>query len=181
MTLAAAVMLCAVALAGGAWLVHRRWLVVEVRGGSMAPTLRDGQQLLARRGRGYLRGDMVVFRAPRPDGSSAAGDPPYRSKRVAAVAGEPVPPWLATRAGVAGHRRVPAHHLAVSGDHPVSEDSRHFGFVPDDAVLGYVRSRARPAPPTSSAGHPQRADDAVGAAAPAAGSARCPARARTCR
>jgi signal peptidase I len=127
-----------------AWLAHRRWLVVVVHGGSMAPTLREGQQLLARRGRGYLRGDLVVFRAPRPAGDLDGGpdgapdDPPYRIKRVAAVAGDPVPPWLAAP----GHSRVPARHLAVSGDHPVSEDSRHFGLVSDDAVLGYARGRA---------------------------------------
>lgn len=130
----------ATACAAMAWLAHRRWLVVVVRGGSMAPTLREGQRLLARRGHGYRRGDLVVFRAPRPAGDLDGGpdDPPYRIKRVAAVADDPVPPWLATPEP----SRVPARHLAVSGDHPVSEDSRHFGFVSDDAVLGYVRGLA---------------------------------------
>lgn len=132
------------------WLVRRRWQLVVVRGNSMAPTLRDGQQLLARRGRAYRRGDLVVFRPPRapvasddpPDAppDAPAGDPPYRIKRVVAIAGDAVPPWLAH----AGVPRVPPHHLVVRGDHPVSEDSRHFGFVPDDAVLGTLRRPPRP-------------------------------------
>lgn len=146
MTVAAAVAVVAVvavALCGGiTWLAHRRWLVVVVRGGSMAPTLRDGQQLLARRGRAYQRGDIVVFRPPRSDDatSAAPGDPPYRIKRVAAISGDAIPPWLAA----AGYPHVPARHLAVLGDHAVSEDSRHFGFVSDDAVLGYMRAPAAP-------------------------------------
>jgi signal peptidase I len=148
---AAAATAAVVACAALARLAGRRWLVVVVRGGSMAPTLRDGQQLLVRRGRGYRRGDIVVFRPPRPDADGAPGDPPYRVKRVAAVAGDAVPPWL----DGAGPSCVPARHLAVSGDNPVSEDSRHYGFVSDDAVLGYMRAPA---------------------AAPAAGWARCPAR-----
>lgn len=143
-------MLAAALLVGSAvavlWLVRRRWQLVVVRGNSMAPTLLDGQQLLARRGRAYRRGDLVVFRPPRPPGASEAppGDPPYRIKRVAAIAGDPVPPWLPHT----GVPRVPPHHLVVRGDHPVSEDSRHFGFVPHDAVLGTLRS---PAPPRGSA------------------------------
>lgn len=145
--LAALLVGCAAAIL---WLVRRRWQLVVVRGNSMAPTLRDGQQLLARRGRAYRRGDLVVFRPPRapvasddPPGDPAdapADDPPYRIKRVAAIAGDAVPPWLAH----AGVPRVPPHHLVVRGDHPVSEDSRHFGFVPDDAVLGTLRIPPRP-------------------------------------
>lgn len=155
MILAAAAAIAGIsAIAALLWLAarlaHRRWLLVVVRGGSMAPTLRDGQHLLARRGRGYQRGDVVVFIPPRPDHApdDDDDDPRYRIKRIAALAGEPVPPWLAA----AGPPRVPAHHLAVSGDNPVSEDSRHFGFVPEDAVLGYARVPA--AAPT--AGSPRR-------------------------
>jgi len=181
MITAVGIALGAAALAGGAWLARRRWLVVQVRGGSMAPTLRDGQQLLARRGRGYRRGDIVVFRAPRADGAIAPpGEPPYRIKRVAAIAGDPVPSWLGECSGAAGHRVVPARQLVVAGDNPVSEDSRHFGWVPDGAVLGYVRSRPRPGdspthrPVAASAG-----DSPVPAAAPEAGWETHRARART--
>lgn len=181
MTVAVVITLGAAVLASGAWLARRRWLVVQVRGGSMAPTLRDGQQLVARRGRGYRRGDIVVFRTPASDGAIAPpGEPPYRIKRVAAVAGEPVPAWLGERLVAAGHRLVPARQLVVLGDNPVSEDSRHFGFVPDGAVLGYVPSQARPAEsPTRLPSRTSAADHPAHAAAPEAGWETPPARART--
>ncbi|SIM50745.1 S24 family peptidase [Micromonospora cremea] len=41
------------------WLC-RRWRLVVVRGHSMAPTLRDGDRLVVRVGRGPTPGDLVV-------------------------------------------------------------------------------------------------------------------------
>jgi len=114
--------------------VRRRWLVVTVRGSSMTPTLHDGQRLIARRGHDYRTGDIIVFRV------ELADTPALRVKRVAAVGGDPVPMRL--RAGVlAGVRHaVPARHVVVAGDNPRSEDSRHVGFVSDDAIQGIVRA-----------------------------------------
>ncbi|GAA2690700.1 MULTISPECIES: S26 family signal peptidase [Actinosynnema] len=106
------------------------WTRVTVRGGSMAPTLRDGQRLVARRrARGPRRGEVVVFRVP---------DPvlPHRIKRVAAVAGDPVPDWLAPT--MPGVHRVPAGFVAVAGDNPRSQDSRQLGLVSCRDVVGAV-------------------------------------------
>ncbi len=122
-----------------------RWLVVTVRGQSMAPTLADGQRLLARRSRGRpcAVGELAVFRLTdaqlRRDGSEEL---PLRIKRVAAVAGEPLPEWLrASPLGASPDGRVPAGHVVVMGDNPRSEDSRHLGFIPQRAILAVIRNR----------------------------------------
>jgi signal peptidase I len=100
----------------------------------MAPTFRDGDRLLALQGGGRpcTRHDVVVFTAPgRP------AEPARLVKRVAAVAGDPAPAWLGTAPG----ERVPAGHVAVSGDAGRSRDSRHFGYVRADSVTGVVVAR----------------------------------------
>ncbi len=134
MTLGLGLAACLIGAAVAALAVRRTWLVVTVRGTSMMPTLRDGQRLIARRGHRYINGDIIVFRIGPP------GAAELRIKRVVAVGGDPIPVRL--RAGVlAGVRdSVPARHVVVSGDNPRSEDSRHVGFVPDDAIQGIVRS-----------------------------------------
>lgn len=128
-------------LVGLRWL-RRDFVVAVVRGDSMAPTYRDGQRVLTRRFTGPVRtGDVVVFRVA-PAANPVPGDPPWRIKRIAAVAGEPVPPWLGE------HGRVPPGHLVVSGDNPRSQDSRQLGFVAMSTVVGVVRTR-RMAEPSS--------------------------------
>ncbi|MFD5829307.1 S26 family signal peptidase [Lentzea sp. NPDC060358] len=107
------------------------WTRVTVRGNSMAPTLRDGQELLARRlFRSPRRSEVIVFRVADPD-------LPHRVKRVAAVAGDPVPPWLAP--AMPDVHRVPDGFVAVSGDNPRSQDSRQLGLIACRDVVGAVR------------------------------------------
>lgn len=107
------------------------WVRVTVRGNSMSPTLRDGQKLLVRRlFRRPRDGEVIVFRVPDPE-------LPHRVKRVAAVAGDPVPSWLA--ATLPGLARVPDGFVAVVGDNPRSQDSRQLGLVDCRDVVGAVR------------------------------------------
>ena len=107
------------------------WIRVTVRGNSMSPTLRDGQRLLARRlFRRPRHREVIVFRVPDPE-------LPHRVKRVAAVAGDPVPSWLA--AALPGLTRVPDGFVAVVGDNPRSQDSRQLGLIDCRDVVGAVR------------------------------------------
>jgi signal peptidase I len=106
------------------------WLRVTVVGQSMSPTLRDGQRLLARRlRRAPRRGEVIVFRVPDED-------LPCRIKRVAAIAGDPVPEWLTPT--LPGLTRIPADRVAVVGDNPDSQDSRQLGLVRCQDILGAV-------------------------------------------
>ncbi|MFC7545929.1 S24/S26 family peptidase [Plantactinospora sp. GCM10030261] len=99
------------------WLRHR-WRLVVVRGRSMAPTLRDGDRLIVRVGRAPAPGDIVVFRAHDvvPD-----ADLTWMVKRV--------------------HRIEPDGAVTVRGDNIRSQDSRHFGAVPREAILGVATGR----------------------------------------
>ncbi len=117
----------------------RVWLViVTVRGNSMLPTYRDGDVLLAVRHWPLRSGRTVVFRTP-PWG----GGPPYRVKRLIAVAGEPTPGWvLAAVPGVP----VPPGRVVVRGDADGSEDSKHYGYVSTRHVIGVVAGRLRSGP-----------------------------------
>lgn len=100
-----------------------RWLrgvvLVEVTGTSMSPTLHPGDRLVAVARRRYRPGDVVVARDPRGD-----EDGRRLVKRVAGV-------------GPAG--------LELRGDDPeASTDSRHFGPVDPDLVVGKVVYRYWP-------------------------------------
>lgn len=131
--------LSALASACALWLALRRWIVVQVRGTSMLPTLRDGERLLARRlrpGRPLERGDLVVFL---PRAAPGPGEPPVLVKRVAAIAGDPVPLWAADLR--ASGPRVPADHIVVHGDDPRSMDARHLGYVARTQVLATIARR----------------------------------------
>jgi nickel-type superoxide dismutase maturation protease len=97
-------------VAGPGWPV--RYLLVT--GDSMAPTLRDGDWVLARRASVARVGEIVLARR--------GGDPMLLVKRVAALT--PAGYWL-------------------TGDNPAaSTDSRHFGAVPN--VVGVLFWRVRP-------------------------------------
>jgi signal peptidase I len=106
-------------------IARRRWMVVTVRGHSMTPTLHSGDRLVVRR---WIRGampavdDVIVFL---PD------DLGYRIKRVAAIAGDPVPAWLGRDPGAC----IPAGHVIVRGDNPRSEGSRQLGYIPIGAII----------------------------------------------
>jgi len=106
------------------------WIRVTVQGNSMSPTLRDGQRLLARRlRRDPVRGEVIVFRVVDEQLS-------HRIKRVVAVAGDPLPDWLAPTLPDVPH--VPAGHVAVGGDNVRSQDSRQLGLVACGDILAAV-------------------------------------------
>lgn len=99
-------------------MIRRWWRLVVVRGESMAPTLRDGDRLVVRVGRRPVPGDLVVFRARDVVPES---EPALMVKRVARVA--------------------PDGSVVVRGDNARSQDSRHFGGVPGESIVGVVRRR----------------------------------------
>jgi signal peptidase I len=144
---------CAVATAGAVLLllVRRRYLVVTVDGRSMEPTYRPGQRVLVRRlpAQSVRTGQVVVLRAPQPaDPFDIPGVPRERVfmvapddrlflKRLVAGPGDPVP-----RASVPPLRHVPepvvpAARFVVLGDNAaISYDSREYGYVPADLLVG---------------------------------------------
>ncbi|WP_051415861.1 S26 family signal peptidase [Nocardiopsis sp. CNT312] len=135
------------------WL-NRTLVAVEVVGRSMEPTFRHGERVLVRRVRARrLRvGDVAVLGQPGHDVLAHPDEllgsaPPWVLKRVAALPGDPVPDGIPGEPG----GTVPPDHLVVLGDNTGrSTDSRVWGPVPGDRVLGIVRRRMAP--------HPARAD-----------------------
>ncbi|WIY00822.1 S26 family signal peptidase [Amycolatopsis mongoliensis] len=116
-------------------VLRRRYVVARVWGHSMSPTFHDGERVVATRRRHYRVGDVIVFR-PR----SETADVAWRIKRIAAVAGDPVPAWLA-----ADHPVVPAGRVVVAGDNTGhSEDSRQLGYIDIARVAGAVPHRPAP-------------------------------------
>lgn len=92
------------------------WVIV--RGRSMLPALRDGDRLLVRRGRAPRAGDVVLARLC--DGTLVV-------KRVA-------------------ERRTAGWWLLSDNAAEGLGDSRAWGAVPDDDLLGVVLLRAWPRP-----------------------------------
>ncbi len=150
MIYSAAIGILLAGLLATAWTL-RRWVsIVTVSGLSMLPTYMAGDRVLVRRATiGRLRiGQVVVFEQPDESGGWAA--PPrshgasrgWMIKRVAALPGDSWPAAcgpLRQAAGEPGRQRVPADRLVVTGDNPaVSYDSRKFGYVPADRLLGVV-------------------------------------------
>jgi signal peptidase I len=113
----------------------RKWFVViTVRGASMLPALRTGDRVLVRQGgSGRLHvGMLIVVRSPV---GRLAGDR-WIIKRVAALPGDVVP--MAMRAATRGESPVPTGMLLVSADNPTGSDSRNWGFIDADDLLGSV-------------------------------------------
>lgn len=127
-------------------VLRKRIVVVSVSGSSMAPTLRPGDRVLVRRVRGETPrpGEVVVVAEPgpcRPGDPTGARGSRWVVKRVAAVPGDPEPPfmpaWARTPEGVVAPGR-----LVLLGDNPeLSRDSRQFGTVRADRVLGVALRR----------------------------------------
>jgi signal peptidase I len=131
-------------LAGVTWCLRRRYAVVAVQGRSMRPTYRAGDRLLVRRtGTGSIRrGQVVVF----AESSDARPAPPagWIIKRAIAVPGDPVPQDRVAALRSVTEEYVPAGRIVVIGDNPaLSFDSRHFGYVTGDRVLGVVLRHMR--------------------------------------
>ncbi|MBF9133218.1 S26 family signal peptidase [Plantactinospora sp. S1510] len=137
-------------------LLRRRLVVVSVSGASMAPTLGSGDRVLVRRtpGEAVRAGQIVVVEEPRPCRRGESTRPrrtDWLVKRVVAVPGDLTPAFLpAWERGP--DSRVPPRRLVLLGDNAeFSRDSRHFGSVSTDRVLGVALRRVgggtlRPAP-----------------------------------
>lgn len=143
------VVLAGVLAVAGAWAARRCLAVVEIEGTSMAPAYRPGDRVLIRR-TGLARlaaGQVVVFQHGLPGGRWRTGPLPapqrvrWLIKRVVAVAGDPVPEAVMERVGARPGDVVPEARLVVIGDGRVSEDSRAWGYLPADRVLGVVVRR----------------------------------------
>ncbi|GGV01416.1 hypothetical protein GCM10010495_10610 [Kitasatospora herbaricolor] len=127
--------------------------VLLVSGPSMTPALRHGQRVFfVRPGLARLRtGRIVVVTAPAAAGTDGrpgrrpAGARPLLVKRVAALAGEPIPPEVREAAGAAAGDLVPPGQLVLLGDNPgFSTDSRLWGVLPTQSVVGIVLDGIRP-------------------------------------
>lgn len=110
---------------------------VEVKGRSMFPTLKEGRRVLVSHALwlvGQIKvGDIVVLREE--DGKG------YFIKRVLGLPGDQIEWALAPRnySMKDGKYVVPGNSLYVVGDNlPESEDSRRFGPVPMERLLGKV-------------------------------------------
>jgi len=122
--------------------LRRRYAVVRVTGRSMEPAYRSGDRVLVRRVTAGIRaGDVVAVEAPRQGrwGTPAPGvgivGRSWLIKRVAAVAGEPVP--ASGIPALAGERTVPDGCLVLLGDAgEISFDSKQVGYFPAVRVLG---------------------------------------------
>lgn len=125
--------------AGGAVAARRLLILTTVDGASMAPELASGDRVLVRRTRRPRRGRVALLRYPRlPSGAPAGGQ--LLLKRVVAVAGDRVPAgWADPDVHGLGGAVVPPGCAVVLGDNrPASWDSRHYGFVPRELLVGVV-------------------------------------------
>ncbi|GAB3971081.1 S26 family signal peptidase [Plantactinospora veratri] len=158
-----ALVVCGLLIAAGGWVcwLRARLVVVTVEGGSMEPTLHGHDRVVARRtpARRLRVGQIVVVEQPRFDpgrsGSTSGGglrDRRWMIKRLAALPGDPLPPGVTVAGGAAS---VPAGRVVVLGDNrDASTDSRTFGPVPLDQVLGVaLRRYARGGPIIAETAH----------------------------
>jgi signal peptidase I len=136
------------ALSMGVAVLRRQIAIVTVAGSSMWPALATGDRVLVRRSKlsAVRTGQVIVIERPDRDGCWT-GKPPawppadqeWLIKRVAAVAGEPMPDAIATATAnrPGGLPVVPAGKLVVLGDNAASSlDSRDIGLVPGERLLG---------------------------------------------
>lgn len=135
--------------------LRQRFVIITVTGDSMVPALAPGDRVLVRRVRpGQLgRGQVAVVEMP--DGNGDWTAPPrgpvsrrrWMIKRVAALPGDPLPPGCLPGAADDGGRLVPDGQLFVIGDNATSSyDSRQFGYLPGERLLGIVMCRVHAEP-----------------------------------
>jgi signal peptidase I len=132
----------------------RRFLIItRVDGVSMIPTYAPGERLLVLRtpvGR-PRRGDVVVARVRSHNSGESCR---LVVKRLAAVAGDPVPAAVAPKTD--GASEVPAGMVVLLGDGTRSEDSRAWGPVRRSQIIGLVIARLQPTRIRSAAGITRR-------------------------
>lgn len=136
LALAAGCGLAALLAAAGLGRRRRRRLAVTVTGDDMAPTIRAGQRVIARRGCSRDlspgRADLVVFRPPSAlSFQLESSDLPLRVARVVAVSGEKVAVPDAAQPAA----RVPPGKLLVVGDGQAPEAA---ALIDADDVVAIV-------------------------------------------
>ncbi|WP_214104542.1 S26 family signal peptidase [Acrocarpospora catenulata] len=142
-----AILLSSLVVVAVAIVARRRFVVVRVAGTSMVPTYQPGDRVLVRRGAqaALRRGQVVVFRRVEPGGASRPAprlrETEWLIKRIAAMPGDRVPDQVTAGVRAAPGDLVPAGRLVVLGDGPTSRDSRDWGYLPVEEVLGVVMRR----------------------------------------
>ena len=139
----------------------------KVLGESMLPTFEEEDRVIVSKVSSIDRFDMIVFNAPDEDDkyikrviglpgdrvemiddilyiNSEAYDEPY----VTYIKGDPITNRITenfTLEEITGSERVPKGAFFVLGDHRLkSKDSRRFGFIYEDEVIGEVKFRFFP-------------------------------------
>lgn len=124
--------------------VRRSFAAVSITGSSMEPAYHAGDRVLIRRsGRRIRRGEVVVVEAPHRGAwttrTVGIAGREWLIKRVAAVAGDPVPRDLAPALAGTPDVTVPEGSLVLFGDAGAdSYDSKQVGYFPSAWVLGTV-------------------------------------------
>ncbi|MFE3519087.1 S26 family signal peptidase [Streptomyces sp. NPDC059166] len=128
----------------GAAAIRRTFMLISVIGESMSPTYNTGDRVLIRRGsRSIRRGQVVVVIRPAGETGWAKSQEleinamtrTWSIKRVAAIGGDDYPTQ------VRGQGKVPAGHILVIGDDPLSIDSKRHGPCPRNQVIGVLVAR----------------------------------------
>ncbi|WP_026412651.1 S26 family signal peptidase [Actinomadura oligospora] len=123
------------ALAASAVAVRRTLILTTVDGDSMEPALRSGDRVLIRRTRRVRRGQVTLLRSDSHD--------LLLLKRAVAVPGDHLAKeWADVDVQRIADTTVPPDAIVVVGDNrPKSWDSRHFGHVGKDRVVGVLLTR----------------------------------------
>jgi signal peptidase I len=132
-------------LIGLAAVARRRFVLVTLNGGSMEPTYRHGDRLIARRvsrsGR-YRRGDVIVVRQP-SDAPRVPNDPGQLVKRIIAVPGDPIPSPITLSHARTSSCRVPERSYLLRGDNQTGSKGSSFAYlVPETDIVATVMARA---------------------------------------
>lgn len=146
--------LAAASLIVGIAVARRLFVMVRVTGTSMLPAFGPHDRVLVQRRAGGKIGvgtvavlaephDVLSWRLT-PPGRPGLGEATWVIKRVAAIPGDTVPESV--RAAAARAEIVPDGMLVVLSDNPEGNDSRRWGFIPVNRVLGPVVLRIPSSP-----------------------------------
>jgi len=139
----------------------------KVQGESMLPTFEDKDRIVVSKVSTIDRFDMIVFNAPNASDKyikrviGVPGDriemiddrlhingKVYDEPYVKRIDGDPITDRITgnfTLAEITGQEEVPEGAYFVLGDHRLkSNDSRYFGFIYEDAVIGEAKLRFYP-------------------------------------